>query len=70
MKLEELKSILFKSASSTMKREGEVKFNNGLVTYFKGKKIDNIYHIMEELRIKIELTNLVHILRSTFKRKN
>lgn len=28
-----------------MKREGEVKFNNGLVTYFKGKKIDNIYHI-------------------------
>lgn len=28
-----------------MKKEGEDAFNKGLVTYFKGKKIDDIYHI-------------------------
>jgi SNF2 family DNA or RNA helicase len=28
-----------------MKKEGEDAFNRGLVTYFKGKNIENIYHI-------------------------
>lgn len=45
MRLDELKSIVLKSASEVMKKEGEEAFNKGLVTYFKGKNIDNIYHI-------------------------
>lgn len=45
MKLNELKSILLDSASSAMKKEGKRTFTNGLVTYFKSKKINNIYHI-------------------------
>ncbi|AQR97262.1 DEAD/DEAH box helicase [Clostridium saccharoperbutylacetonicum] len=45
MKLNELKAIIFKSASNAMKNEGEELFNRGLVTYFKGKKIGDIYHV-------------------------
>ncbi|AJG97643.1 DNA helicase [Clostridium beijerinckii] len=70
MKLEELKSILFKSASSTMKREGEVKFNNGLVTYFKGKKIDNIYHIYGKVTDKNRINEFsTHIKINLQKKK-
>ncbi|MBL4935615.1 DEAD/DEAH box helicase [Clostridium sp. YIM B02515] len=54
MNLIELKSIVLKSASSAMKREGENAFKKGLVTYFKGRKIDNIYHIYG--RVKDEST--------------
>jgi SNF2 family DNA or RNA helicase len=36
---------VLKSAYNIMKKEGEIAFNNGLVTYFNGKKIDGIYHI-------------------------
>lgn len=35
-----------------MKKEGEDAFNKGLVTYFKGKKIDNIYHIYGRVKDK------------------
>ncbi|WP_297421745.1 DEAD/DEAH box helicase [Clostridium sp.] len=52
MKLNELKAIVFKSATSVMKKEGEEAFNNGLVTYFKGKKIENIYHIYGRVKDK------------------
>jgi SNF2 family DNA or RNA helicase len=45
LKLNELKSIVFKSTTSAMKKEGEDAFNKGLVTYFKGKKINDIYHL-------------------------
>ncbi|NYC06872.1 hypothetical protein B0H69_001082 [Clostridium beijerinckii] len=70
MKLEELKSILFKSASSTMKREGEVKFNNGLITYFKGKKIDNIYHIYGKVTDKNKINEFsTHIKINLQKKK-
>ncbi|PJI10281.1 DNA helicase [Clostridium sp. CT7] len=35
-----------------MKKEGEDALNSGLVTYFRGKKIDNIYHIYSRIRDK------------------
>lgn len=52
LKLNELKSIILKSASSAMKKDGEDAFNKGLVTYFKGKKIDDIYHIYGRVKDK------------------
>lgn len=55
MKLNELKSIVFKSVSEVMKKEGEAAFNKGLVTYFKGKNIDNVYHIYGRVRDESKL---------------
>lgn len=52
MRLNELKSIMFKSASSPMKNAGKDAFHNGLVTFLKGKKIDNIYHIYGRVKDK------------------
>ncbi len=50
LKLVELKSILLKSASNAMKIEGENALSKGMITYFKSKNIDNIYHIYGKVR--------------------
>jgi SNF2 family DNA or RNA helicase len=70
LKLNELKSIVFKSASNVMKKEGEDAFNKDLVTYFKGKKIDNIYHIYGRVKDKSELKEFnTHIKINIQKKK-
>ncbi|WP_341457894.1 SNF2 helicase associated domain-containing protein [Clostridium diolis] len=55
MKLNELKLIILESSSNVMKVEGENAFKNGLVTNFKSKKIDNIYHIYGIVKDKSKL---------------
>lgn len=45
LKIDELENIILKSASNVMKKRGETLLNNGEVTYCKGRKIDNIYHV-------------------------
>jgi len=70
MNLIELKSIVLKSASSAMKKEGENAFNKGLVTYFKGKKIDNIYHVYGRIKDESALKELnTHIKINLQKKK-
>jgi SNF2 family DNA or RNA helicase len=58
LKLNELESIVLKSASNLMKREGEVAFKKGHVTYFNGKKIDSIYHIYGRVKDESKLREL------------
>ena len=50
MKLMELESIIFKSSSESMRRQGKKAFNMGFVTKIKGKKINNMYHIYGEIK--------------------
>lgn len=70
LKLNELKSIVFKSVSNHMKREGEDSFNKGLVTYFKGKKIENIYHVYGRVKDKSKLKEFnTHIKINLQKKK-
>ena len=70
LKLNELKAIVFKSASNAMKKEGEKVFDKGLVTYFKGKKIENIYHIYGRVKDKNELKEFnTHIKINLHKKK-
>lgn len=70
MKLNELKAIVFKSASSAMKTEGKEAFNKGLVTYFKGKKIDGIYHVYGKVKDKSKLKEFnTHIKINLQKKK-
>ena len=70
MKLNELRAIVFKSASNAMKKEGEDIFNKGLVTYFKGKKIDNIYHIYGKVKDRSKLKEYnTHIIINLQKKK-
>jgi SNF2 family DNA or RNA helicase len=38
-----------------MKKEGEMAFDKGLVTYFKGKKIEGIYHIYGRVKDEAKL---------------
>ncbi|MDS0528490.1 SNF2-related protein [Clostridium sp. SHJSY1] len=68
MKQNELKAILFNSTSIAMKKEGEKAFNNGLVTYFKGKKIDNIYHVYGRVKSNTKEFN-THIKINLQKKK-
>jgi SNF2 family DNA or RNA helicase len=53
-----------------MKKEGEIAFNNGLVTYFNGKKIDGIYHIYGRVKDGSKLNELnTHIKINLQKKK-
>ncbi|MDP4144850.1 MAG: SNF2 helicase associated domain-containing protein, partial [Bacillota bacterium] len=69
MRLNELKSILLKSASNAMKREGEDAFNKGLVTYFRGKRVDNTYHIYGIVKDEIKLRELNTHIKVNFQGK-
>lgn len=70
MKLNELRAIVFKSASNVMKKEGKNIFNKGLVTYIKGKKIQNIYHIYGKVKDKSKLKEYnTHIIINLQKKK-
>lgn len=70
LKLNELKEVVFKSASHAMKKEGEEAFNKGLVGYFKGKKIENIYHIYGRVKDKNKLKEFnTHIKINLQKKK-
>jgi SNF2 family DNA or RNA helicase len=50
MNLMELQQIVFKSASTLMKKEGEKIFSDGLVSTIQGKKIEDIYHIYSTVK--------------------
>ena len=69
MRLDELKLIVFKSASDSMKKEGKDAFNKGLVTNFKGKKIDNIYHIYGRVKDKGKLKEYNTHIKINLKKK-
>lgn len=45
MRLKELEQIIFKPASSLMKKRGEKVFRDGLVSNIKGRKIENVHHV-------------------------
>ena len=51
-----------------MKKEGENAFNKGLVTYFKGKKINDIYHVYGRVKDKNKEFN-THIKINLQKKK-
>ena len=51
-----------------MKKEGEDAFNKGLVTYFKGKKINDIYHVYGRVKDKNKEVN-IHIKINLQKKK-
>lgn len=68
MKLKELEQIIFKPASSLMKKRGEKVFRDGLVSNIKGRKIENVHHVYGDVlnninykefktHIKINLVN-------------
>ncbi|ERI95472.1 protein, SNF2 family [Clostridiales bacterium oral taxon 876 str. F0540] len=70
MNLMELKSIMLNTASSNMKKEGENAFKKGQVTYFKGKKIDNIYHVYGRVKDESSLKEVnTHIKINLQKKK-
>lgn len=58
MKQSELKSVILNSASERMKKEGQIAFDNGLVTYIKGKNIEKIYHIYGRVKDKNKVKEL------------
>ncbi|WP_257674013.1 DEAD/DEAH box helicase [Clostridium felsineum] len=53
MKLNELRTMLLETASKARKEEGKDAFKKGLVTYFKGKRIEDIYHIYSRVKDKV-----------------
>jgi SNF2 family DNA or RNA helicase len=69
LKLEDLKAIVLKSASSNMKKEGEAAFNKGLVTYFKGKKVENIYHLYGRVKDEGKLSELSTHIKINLEKK-
>lgn len=69
MKLNELKAIVLKSASNAMKKEGKEAFNKGLVTYFKSKKIENIYHIYGKVKDKSKIKEFNTHIKINFQKK-
>jgi SNF2 family DNA or RNA helicase len=69
LKIDELKYIVLKSASEVMKKEGKASLKMGLVTYFKGKKVENIYHLYGRVRDESKLTELNTHLKIDFKKK-
>lgn len=70
LKLNELESIVLKSASNLMKKEGEIAFKKGLVAYFNGKKVDSIYHIYGRVKDESKLRELnTHIKINLQKKK-
>lgn len=58
MNIIDLKEIMLKTASNTMQKEGEEAFKKGLVTYFKGKKLEHIYHIYGKVKDENKLKEL------------
>ena len=70
MKQSELKAVILNSASERMKKKGQVAFDNGLVTYIKGKNIDKIYHIYGRVKDKSKVKELnTHIKINLIKKK-
>ncbi|OPJ64449.1 DEAD/DEAH box helicase [Clostridium oryzae] len=69
MKLNELKLIFNKSASNAIKKEGKEIFDKGLVTHFKGKKIDEVYHIYGKVKDKSKFKEINTHLEINLKEK-
>lgn len=69
MKLNELKLIVLKSASISNKKEGEEIFRQGLITYFKGKKMDIIYNIQAKVKDKNGLEEFNTLIRVNLQKK-
>lgn len=70
MKQSELKAVILNSASERMKKKGQVAFDNGLVTYIKGKNIDKIYHIYGRVKDKNKVKELNTHIKINLIKKN